>query len=340
MEHGPVAAYSGGGPAALRKMLLVPPHDLAVTLDWEYDWDFVRLIEGEAGALGLRAIVVTPTDVAARLEDCRSGRLDFRVLLDRASISSPDFLAFQAAALGRGRDVIDPADRVRWASDKATMHLEFIAHGINTPYTLILPPAESDRNPPLSPAELLPLGSPFVIKPANTTGGCLGVVEDARGIEDALAARQAYPSDKYLLQETIVPEARDGRRFWFRGFYILGDVHCTWWDPKTHVYAELTDEDAGRYGLEPLPGIVRTVAAVSGLRFFSTEIVRDVRGRLVSVDYVNETCDMRVQSKHADGVPDALVRKIAGRIASYAGETRTDGPALSQTGPDPEGRAS
>ena len=69
--------------------------------------------------------------------------------------------------------------------------------------------------------------------------------------------------------------------------------------------------------------IPRSVAAVSGLRFFSTEVVRDVRGRLVAVDYVNETCDMRLQSKHADGVPDAVVGRIAARIAAYSEERKT-----------------
>lgn len=295
-------------------------YDLALTLDWEYDWDFIRLIEEEAGGRGLKTLIVSPLNIAESLTDFRSGRIDFRVLLDRASPSSPDFLAFQAIALERGLDVIEPADKLRWASDKATMHLEFIARGIRTPYTVILPSYESEKNPPLRPDELAPLGAPFVIKPANTTGGSLGVVADASSIADAAAARQEFPSDKYLLQEKIFPEDRDGRRFWFRGFFILGEVHCTWWDDKTHVYAELTEEEVARYELQPLAGIVRTVAGISGLRFFSTEIVRDLLGRFVAVDYVNETCDMRLQSKHPDGVPDAVVRRIASRIASHVRE--------------------
>jgi hypothetical protein len=135
-----------------------------------------------------------------------------------------------------------------------------------------------------------------------------------------LTARLAYPADKYLLQEKIIPQDREGRRFWFRGFFVLGEAHCAWWDDQTHVYAELTAGDVERYELQPLAGIVRTVAAISGLRFFSTEIVRDVFGRFVSVDYVNEICDMRLQSKAVDGVPDAVVRKIASRIASYVAE--------------------
>ena len=295
-------------------------YDLAVSLDWEYDWDFIRLLEEEAGRLGLTTRTIPPAEVSELLAEFRADRFDFRVLLDRASPSAPDFVALQASALERGRDVIDPLEKLRWASDKATMHLELIAHGIHTPYTLILPSCQSEEEPRLGPIELAPLGSPFVVKPANTTGGSLGVVADARALEDALAARRTYPADKYLLQEKIYPENRDGRRFWFRGFYILGEVHCAWWDDRTHVYAELVEDETEKYGLQALAGIVRSVAAVSRLRFFSTEIVRDVRGRLVSVDYVNENCDMRLRSKHADGVPDALVRKIASRIASYVAE--------------------
>jgi hypothetical protein len=295
-------------------------YELAVSLDWEYDWDFVRLVEEEGRSRGLRTLVLSPATIVEGLEDFRSGRTGFRVLLDRASPSSQEFVALQTLALERAVDVIEPLEKLRWASDKATMHLEFITHGINVPYTVILPSYESEKEPPLRPADLIPLGSPFVVKPANTTGGCLGVVAAASDLGDVQAARQAFPSDKYLLQEKVIPEDRAGKRFWFRGFFTLGEVLCTWWDDKTHVYAELKEDEVDGYGLGALAAIVRTVAAISGLRFFSTEIVRDVRGRFVSVDYVNETCDMRLRSKHADGVPDAVVRRIAARIASYARE--------------------
>jgi hypothetical protein len=36
------------------------------------------------------------------------------------------------------------------------------------------------------------------------------------------------------------------------------------------------------------------------------------------VDYVNEICDMRVQSIHGDGVPDGVVRMICARLAAFA----------------------
>ncbi|MBP7705983.1 MAG: hypothetical protein KA243_01925 [Candidatus Aminicenantes bacterium] len=268
---------------------------------------------------GLEVLTVPPAGAAAALESFRAGALDFRVLLDRASGSSPDFTALQALAVERGRDVIEPLDRFRWASDKATMHLEFLSAGIPTPHTVILPSfaAAPDHLP--AAADLAPLGRPFVVKPANTTGGSIGVVVDAAGTDDIRAARRAFPADKFLLQERIVPETGpDGRRSWFRGFYVLGEVHLVWWDDRTHLYAELDHDEAAALGFGLLYPLVRAIARVSRLRFFSTEVARDIRGRLVVVDYVNEICDMRLRSGHPDGVPDATVGRIAARLAAYA----------------------
>lgn len=277
------------------------------------------MVAAAARGNGLEVLTVPPGKAASVLESFRSGGLDFRVLLDRASGSSPEFTALQALAVERGRDVIEPLDRFRWASDKATMHLEFHSAGIPTPHTVILPSyaAAPDHLP--APAELVPLGRPFVVKPANTTGGSIGVVVDATGPDDIRAARRAYPADKYLAQEKVVPEAGpDGRRSWFRGFYVLGEVHLAWWDDRTHLYAELAYDEASARGFGPIYPLVRAIARVSRLRFFSTEVARDVRGRLVVVDYVNEICDMRLRSAHPDGVPDAMVERIAARLAAHA----------------------
>jgi hypothetical protein len=297
----------------------MPRYDLVITHDWEYDADFVRLVAGAGRARGLSVLVVAPAEAGRVLEDFRSGALDLGLLFDRGSGSSPEFIELQALALARGRDVLEGLDKLRWASDKATMHLEFLSAGLPAPYTVILPSYASRPHLSLTAGDLEPLGVPFVIKPANTTGGSLGVVVDASGPADVLAARRTYPADKYLLQERIVPEVRDGRRSWFRGFYVLGQVHLTWWDDRTHVYAELGYDDAAAAGLGPFYAAVRAIARVSRLRFFSTEAARDVRGRLVVVDYVNEICDMRLRSAHADGVPDAVVERIADRIAAHAG---------------------
>jgi hypothetical protein len=296
----------------------VSRYDLAVAYDWEYDADFVRLVDASARARGLATRLVPPAEVARVLEDVRAGAVRFDVLLDRASGASPEFVALQALARDRGWDVIEGLDKLRWASDKATMHLELIAAGVHAPYTVILPSFAEQPDIALGPGDLAPLGVPFVIKPANTTGGSVGVLDKAAGLDDVLAARKTYPADKYLLQERIVPLVREGRRHWFRGFYVLGEVHLTWWDDQTHVYTELGCDEAVAAGLAGIYGLVRTIARVSRLRFFSTEVVEDAGGRILVVDYVNEICDMRLRSAHADGVPDPVVARIADRIAAHA----------------------
>jgi hypothetical protein len=296
----------------------VSRYDLAVSYDWEYDADFVRLVEDSARARGLAILLIPPAEVPRVLADVRAGAVRFGVLLDRASGASPDFVALQALARERGWDVIEGLDKLRWASDKATMHLELIAAGVHTPYTMILPAFAAQPDVPLAPSDLAPLGVPFVIKPANTTGGSVGVIDRAAGLDDVRAARMTYPADKYLLQEKIVPLVRRGRRYWFRGFFVLGEVHLTWWDDQTHIYTELGYDEAAAAGLAGIYGIVRTIARVSRLRFFSTEVAEDEAGRLLVVDYVNEICDMRLRSAHADGVPDPVVVRIADRIAAHA----------------------
>ena len=291
--------------------------DLAVAADWEFDAEFIRLVAEAAIRAGLTMRAIWPADLGETVRRLAAGEMDIRFLFDRASVTSPEFLRLQEFVRGRGRDVLDPVEKLRWASDKATMHLEFIAGGLMTPNTVILPSFASRPEPGITEADLVPLGNPFVIKPANTTGGSLGVVKEARTLEAVAAARRTYPTDKYLLQERIRPREEDGKRFWFRGFFILGLVQCAWWDDKTHLYAEITPDDVDRYGLHVLYPIVRRIASVSKLRFFSTEIVRDETGRSIVIDYVNESCDMRLQSGHADGVPDALVAAVASRIASF-----------------------
>jgi hypothetical protein len=296
--------------------------DLAIAADWEHDRDFAALVERSARNLGLSTLQVWPADLPETLRALEAGEIDIRFLVDRAVGASPEFHALQSAVRARGADVLDPIEKVRWASDKATMHLEFIANGLATPYTLILPPFESRPDPGISASDLAPLGRPFFIKPANTTGGSLGVVPGAATLLDVALARRTYPTDKYLLQEMIVPLETDGRRFWFRGFFALGLVLCAWWDDRTHAYAELLADEVAEYGLHELFCVVRRIAAVSGIRFFSTEIALDARGRFTVIDYVNETCDMRLGSVHADGVPDAVVGAVASRIAAFVRDGR------------------
>jgi len=59
------------------------------------------------------------------------------------------------------------------------------------------------------------------------------------------------------------------------------------------------------------------IQEICQLDFFSTEIVVLPDGRSVVVNYVNEICDMRLRSRSADGVPDAVVQSITGSLAGF-----------------------
>jgi hypothetical protein len=300
--------------------------DLLISADWEYDRDFVTLLEEAARRENLAVYSCWPEHLSATIQKVAAGENEFRVLFDRASSSSPEFLELQNLLKSRGAEILEPIEQIRWASDKATMHLEFISHGINTPYTIIISPYETSEGLSLSPDDLAPLGRPFFIKPANTTGGSLGVIYGAETLEDVRKARRLYPQDKYLLQKKVRPHEEQGKRFWFRGFCILGAVLCAWWDDQTHIYTELTPEEVNRFNLQPLFPIVERIGEVSRLRFFSTEIVRTEEGEFLSVDYVNESCDMRLQSRHFDGVPDPIVHRIVDCIAGYIKKNASGSP--------------
>ena len=65
----------------------------------------------------------------------------------------------------------------------------------------------------------------------------------------------------------------------------------------------------------PLREIVHRIAALTGMRFFSSEIALTESGELVLIDYVNDQCHMLSQSSNQQlGVPDDLVTAIARRL--------------------------
>jgi hypothetical protein len=144
------------------------------------------------------------------------------------------------------------------------------------------------------------------------------VITGAETLKDVVDSRQHHKDDKYLLQERIVPAGLGTRRGWFRVFFVCGETFACWWDDITHVYAGVTEEEEGCYSLAPLTSITRSISTVCGLDFFSTEIAMTPGGAFVTVDYVNEICDMRLQSRHADGVPDNIARGISALLADAA----------------------
>jgi len=292
--------------------------DIAVAWDWAYDSDFLSLIDAESRRRGLRMSALGVAEAAAAGAALKSGALSVGTFLDRAAPDEEPFAALSAAMVASGARCLNPADAMQKAADKATMHLEFLSHGIAVPYTIIISPYSRERQVELSLDQLARLGRPFIIKPANTTGGGTGVITGAETLKDVIDSRKHHKDDKYLLQERVVPAELAGRRAWFRVFFVCGVIFPCWWDDFTHVYSELTEEEIGSFSLSPLVTITRDISAVCTLDFFSTEIAMTPLGRFVTVDYVNEICDMRLQSRYADGVPDRLALAISGLLADAA----------------------
>ncbi len=112
------------------------------------------------------------------------------------------------------------------------------------------------------------------------------------------------------LQEKIYPLIIDHHRAWFRCFWAFGKPIPVWWDDQTHIYTELTQEQIEKFNLKPLKRLIKKIADITELDFFSTEIVLTPENKFIVIDYVNDQCDMRLKTKHYDGVPDKVVNQI------------------------------
>jgi len=294
----------------------MPRFDLCLVWNWEYDLDFVRLLEAACAARGLTFLQVTPENLEVSLAALEAGTLAFGAYLDRASEADERFLAVEAWAFSHDALRLNPRECSLWSEDKATMHLELIARGLHTPYTIILPPY-AERHAIPAP-DLSPLGGSFAIKPARGGGG-EGVVLEASSIDQVLAARQQYPDEKYLLQSYVIPQMLGARPAWFRVLYCAGQVYPCWWDPRSHVYTPVGPDDEQTFGLAPLVRETKRIARICELSIFSTEIAATGDSKFLIVDYVNDQIDLRLQSRAADGVPDAIVQAIALGLAELVG---------------------
>ncbi len=288
---------------------------LGLAWNWNYDVDFVSGIEYACAQQRLTTYRIEPANVVETLYRLRSGEIAFHTFLDRASDDDESFEPLVRFLVKSSTHFYNLSEHVNRAKDKATMHLEFITHGLYVPYTIIISPYNKKKELELSLSELARLGRPFIIKPANTTGGGTGVVLGAESLKDVIETRQHHKNDKYLLQETVKPKFLESNKAWFRVLYTFGETIPCWWDDITHIYRRVSLEDEERYGIAALRDIIQTIQKVCSLDFFSSEIALTEANTFVVVDYVNEVCDMRLQSKHKDGVPDNVVRKIQELIA-------------------------
>jgi hypothetical protein len=298
----------------------MPRYDLCLAWNWEYDADFVNMIGAACTARGVSLLQVTPNNLEQVLAGLKNKEISFRILFDRASESDIRFQPLVNWARRHKTFCLNPQKQTIWSADKATMHLEFISHGLHTPHTIILSPY-TKRNS-IRPCDLDPLGGSFAIKPACEGGGD-GVILEATSWEQVVDARQQYPHEKYLLQAHVTTRILDGRQAWFRVIFCDGAIYPCWWDQQTHIYARVTAEEKARFGLRNLRQVPVRISQICGLQLFSTEIALTEDGHFMVVDYVNDPVDLRLQSKAADGVPDAYVESIAARLVRLAEKRRS-----------------
>lgn len=287
--------------------------DLCLPWYWEYDVDFVHFVECACKQEGLTLWQVTPDNLLESISALYKGEQTFNTLLDRSQGDSR-FLPIDSWAKEYNKKRINPIEVSLWSEDKATMHLELITAGINTPHTILLAPFL--EQPILPPFDISPLGNQFVIKPSNEGGG-EGVILGAFSLDQVLRARMQFPEQKYLLQSTVTPRTIQGRPAWFRVFYAVGNTYPCWWHPLTHVYASVTASEEHRYELSPLHDLTRRIASLCKLDWFTTEIALTLEDFIV-VDYVNDQIDTRIQSKAVDGAPDDVIRGVAEGLVKLA----------------------
>ena len=303
--------------------------DLAIAWSWEFDADFVDHVRAACRERNLSLLQITSETLAATLQGLSDGDIAWRILLDRAWDVDEAFYPLSDWSRSHAARILNDRPLALRAWDKATMHLEFITAGLHTPYTIVLPPFE--EAPDMAPPDLRPLGRRFIVKPAHGGGGT-GVKRDLTTWAQIQHIRQENPGDKYLIQAWVTPRRIQARPAWFRVLYSLDEVLPFWWDVHTHVYRPVSAEQESLFALSPLRNIARAIAQISRLDIFSTEVAqRDEDGLFVSVDYVNDPIDMRLQSKAVDGVPDLAVKAIAARIVDSALrlEDTDRGPAIS-----------
>jgi len=288
----------------------MPNYDLCLTWSWEYDADFVRLLDLACQSHGLSLFQITPENLLHMMPSISNKKIVSQVFFDRASDADARFIPVVQWACDHIPHHINFHKLACRAWDKVAMH-QLISASMDTPLTVILP--SYNEQPMLSEINLSSLGESFTIKPAFGGGGD-GVINRATTLSQVLFARQEFSSQRYLLQGSIIPACLGFRMAWFRVIYCAGGVYPCWWDNDTHIYAHVTSREENCYNLDSLRSITSSIASLCGLTLFSTEIAITSDGRLVIVDYVNDPIDLRLQSKALDGVPDDLVEDITKRL--------------------------
>ena|SRR5947209_3172847 len=283
---------------------------------------FIHCIQRHCAEWRLNFLLVEPLWVEAFHLHLQSGELWPRVLLNMHSEHhQPEEIFHRLVRLAAEKhcQVIDPPDIALAAFDKARLHPVLLRAGLNVPSTVIVS-KEQVAEFRLTEADHAALGSPFVIKPAMGYGRG-GLVLDATSEKDLLRSINTWPDTRYLLQRRIVPRQLKGAPAYFRVYYVFGSIWSSWWNCFTDNYRLVTPQEAAELNLKPMEEIIRQIANLTQMNFFSSEIAQTESGDFVVIDYVNDQCHMLSQSANPRiGVPDELVAAVAKRLVEATRE--------------------
>jgi hypothetical protein len=318
---------------------------------------FERWLAQAAARRGLSCAVIHAGVVHEAIRRLGQGRLHIGFHLDYFALwhQPQDPYACLALAVqdADGRPVNPPA-RSRLFTDKAAAHVELVRRGLGVPPTVLVRPWEAEHA--LTPAERSRLrldepqvspGARVYVKAANGFSG-RGIARTDRTDPDGLAgalhaARQHDRQDAYLIQREVrCPRLAcdDGvaRPAYWRILYCLGELIPFWWSSQEPEqgrpsYRRLTANEVRRHRLRPVLRYAAALVGVCRLDWFSTElclsesdepsrfrVTADDGRRLpvVAIDYVNDQCDVDVQSRWLGAPPDGVVRYLAERFADAA----------------------
>jgi hypothetical protein len=295
-------------------------YDVVMTHQLDTDEFFIHRVQRRCAERGLSFFLIEPVWLEAFHQALLADRIWARVLLNLHSehhLPEEPYHRLVRLAQERRVQVVDPLEVARPAFDKARLHPRLVEAGFEVPATIVV--ADEARGDwKLDEEQKALLGSPFVIKPAMGYGR-RGVILDAESEADLERSATAWPDAHYLLQRREPVADLDGQPAYFRVFHVFGSVWSCWWNCHTDGYRQVTPDEERRYGLGVLADVVRRVAELTRMRFFSSEIAMTEPGRFVLIDYVNDQCHMLSQGANPRmGVPDAVVAEIAERLVDSA----------------------
>jgi hypothetical protein len=291
-------------------------YDLAMTHQLDADDYFIHCIQKLCAAARLNFFLIEPNWVEPFYTYLQQGKVWPRALLNMHSEHhQPEDIYHRLVKLAAERDtrVIDPPERALAAFDKSRLHPRLVEAGIPVPWTVIVS-REQAEGWQLTEEQRQGLGRPFIIKPAMGYGR-KGLVMDAMSEADLKQSISAWPDHNYLLQHCVTPRQKNGEPIYFRAFHVFDAVYLSWWNCFTDQYRLVTAEDRVEFGLGRVEELLERVAALTGMRFFSSEIAQNEAGEFVVIDYVNDQCHLLSQTANPRlGVPDALVGDIAAKL--------------------------